>query len=128
MATDHLDVYFIHHFDDYTPLDETLRALDDLIHQGKVLYLASSVFAAWELAMRATRDDGLPIAVARLASVQRYGVLGYALYTSPSFLDNVTLLRRYHDLINGTGAWSMQREGDRVLVEFPSVVAKSDSK
>ena len=32
------------------PIDQTLRALDDLVHQGKVLYLASSVFAAWQLA------------------------------------------------------------------------------
>ena len=38
LDTDYLDVYFIHHFDEVTPLEETLRALDDLVHQGKVLY------------------------------------------------------------------------------------------
>src|SRR5436853_7817281 len=32
------------------PIDQTQRALDDLVHQGKVLYLASSTFAAWQLA------------------------------------------------------------------------------
>ena len=50
LGTDHLDVYFIHHFDDDTPLPETLRALDDLVGSGKVLYPAASNFAAWQVA------------------------------------------------------------------------------
>jgi aryl-alcohol dehydrogenase-like predicted oxidoreductase len=50
LGTDHLDVYFIHHFDDYTPLEETLRALDDLVQNGKILYPAASNFAAWQVA------------------------------------------------------------------------------
>ncbi len=50
LGTDHLDVYFIHHFDDNTPLTETLRALDDLVRAGKVLYPAASNFAAWQVA------------------------------------------------------------------------------
>jgi aryl-alcohol dehydrogenase-like predicted oxidoreductase len=45
-----IDVYFIHRFDDATPLDETLRALDDLVSQGKILYPAASNFAAWQVA------------------------------------------------------------------------------
>ncbi len=49
MGTDYLDIYFIHHFDEVTPLEETLRALDDLVHQGKVLYLGASNFAAWQV-------------------------------------------------------------------------------
>jgi len=49
LGTDHLDVYFIHHFDDNTPLSETLRALDDLVSAGKVLYPAASNFAAWQV-------------------------------------------------------------------------------
>jgi aryl-alcohol dehydrogenase-like predicted oxidoreductase len=50
LNTDHLDVYFIHHFDDDTPLPETLRALDNLVSSGKVLYPAASNFAAWQVA------------------------------------------------------------------------------
>ena len=50
LGTDHLDVYFIHHFDEQTPLAETLRALDDLVRAGKVLYPAASNFAAWQVA------------------------------------------------------------------------------
>jgi aryl-alcohol dehydrogenase-like predicted oxidoreductase len=50
LQTDRLDLYFIHHFDEHTPLEETLRALDDLVQQGKILYPAASNFAAWQVA------------------------------------------------------------------------------
>lgn len=50
LATDRLDVYFVHYFDSNTALEETLRALDDLVHQGKVLYLGVSNWAAWQIA------------------------------------------------------------------------------
>ena len=66
MGTDYLDVYFIHHFDEVTPLEETLRALDDLVHQGKVLYLGASNFAAWQVmkALGISAKEGLaPFAV-----------------------------------------------------------------
>ncbi len=49
LDTDYIDIYFIHHFDEVTPLEETLHALDDQIHQGKVLYLGASNFAAWQV-------------------------------------------------------------------------------
>jgi aryl-alcohol dehydrogenase-like predicted oxidoreductase len=50
LGTDFIDLYFLHRFDDYTPLPEVLRALDDLVRQGKVLYIAASNFAAWQVA------------------------------------------------------------------------------
>jgi aryl-alcohol dehydrogenase-like predicted oxidoreductase len=50
LKTERIDVYHIHRPDPDTPIDQTLRALDDLVRAGKVLYLASSVFAAWQLA------------------------------------------------------------------------------
>jgi aryl-alcohol dehydrogenase-like predicted oxidoreductase len=50
LGTDRIDIYHIHRPDPDTPIDQTLRALDDLVGRGKVLYLASSVFAAWQLA------------------------------------------------------------------------------
>jgi aryl-alcohol dehydrogenase-like predicted oxidoreductase len=49
LQTDRLDVYFVHRFDDRTPLEETLRVLDDLVRDGKVLYLGASNFAAWQV-------------------------------------------------------------------------------
>ena len=50
LGTDYIDVYFIHRFDDATPLPEMLRVLDDLVRQGKILYPAASNFAAWQVA------------------------------------------------------------------------------
>jgi len=50
LNTDYIDLYFIHHFDDETPLEETLRAMDDLVQQGKILYIGASNFAAWQVA------------------------------------------------------------------------------
>jgi aryl-alcohol dehydrogenase-like predicted oxidoreductase len=49
LGTDRIDVLFVHRFDEQTGLDETLRALDDLVRQGKVLYLGASNFAAWQV-------------------------------------------------------------------------------
>ncbi len=51
LQTDYIDLYQPHRPDPTTPLDETLRALDDLVRQGKVRYLGCSNFAAWQLAL-----------------------------------------------------------------------------
>lgn len=48
LGTDRIDVFFLHRFDDATCLESTLRAVDDLVRQGKVLYPAISNFAAWQ--------------------------------------------------------------------------------
>jgi aryl-alcohol dehydrogenase-like predicted oxidoreductase len=50
LKTDRLDLYFCHLFDASTPMAETLRAMDDLVRQGKVLYPAVSNWAAWQIA------------------------------------------------------------------------------
>lgn len=49
LRTDYVDLYQIHTFDPYTPLDETLRALEDMVRSGKVRYIGASNYAAWEL-------------------------------------------------------------------------------
>jgi aryl-alcohol dehydrogenase-like predicted oxidoreductase len=49
LGTDYIDVYLLHTFDPVTPLDESLRALDDLVRSGKVRYVGCSNFAAWEI-------------------------------------------------------------------------------
>jgi aryl-alcohol dehydrogenase-like predicted oxidoreductase len=49
LATDRIDLYYLHRFDEVTSLEETLRALDDLVRQGKILYPAVSNFAAWQV-------------------------------------------------------------------------------
>ncbi len=47
LRTDYLDMFLIHERDPTTPLDETLRALDDLVHHGKVRYIGASNMPAW---------------------------------------------------------------------------------
>ncbi|WP_207426604.1 aldo/keto reductase [Pedobacter sp. SYSU D00535] len=49
MNTDYVDIYHMHGFDGNTPVEETLRALDDLVASGKVRYLAASNFSGWHL-------------------------------------------------------------------------------
>ena len=48
LKTDRIDVYFLHNWDSDTPIDESLRALDDLVRQGKILYPAVSNWSAWQ--------------------------------------------------------------------------------
>ncbi|HET8591636.1 MAG TPA: aldo/keto reductase [Nakamurella sp.] len=50
LGTDRIDFYFVHNFDDRTAMEQTLRALDDLQRQGKILYPAVSNWAAWQIA------------------------------------------------------------------------------
>lgn len=50
MGTDRLDVLFVHRWDPVVPLEETLRALEKLVSDGKVLYLGASNYAAWQVA------------------------------------------------------------------------------
>ncbi|MDF2958487.1 MAG: aldo/keto reductase [Paenibacillus sp.] len=50
LGTDWLDIYFVHHFDSKTAMEETMCALDDLQTQGKILYPAVSNWAAWQIA------------------------------------------------------------------------------
>lgn len=50
LGTDYIDLYQVHNFDHTTPLEETLKALDDLVRQGKVRYIGLSNFSAWQIA------------------------------------------------------------------------------
>jgi len=49
LGTDYIDLYYVHLPDYNTPIEETLRTLDDLVHQGKVRYIGCSNFRAWQL-------------------------------------------------------------------------------
>ncbi|MFS0725340.1 aldo/keto reductase [Paenibacillus sp. 1P07SE] len=68
LQTDYIDLYQIHTFDPETPLEETLRTLEDMMRSGKVRYIGASNYAAWELmkALGISERLGLP----RYVSVQ----------------------------------------------------------
>jgi aryl-alcohol dehydrogenase-like predicted oxidoreductase len=49
LKTDYIDLYFLHHFDNDTDMEDSLHALDDLVRQGKILYPGASNYAAWQI-------------------------------------------------------------------------------
>jgi aryl-alcohol dehydrogenase-like predicted oxidoreductase len=61
LKTDWLDLYQVHRFDPLTPIEETLRALDDLVRSGKVRYVGCSNWASWQMTEAAwiSRGQGL---------------------------------------------------------------------
>lgn len=74
LGTDYIDLYQVHRWDDATPLEETLEALNDLVRQGKVRYVGCSNWTGWQL----TKAVGLSAARgwARMESVQpRYNLV-----------------------------------------------------
>jgi aryl-alcohol dehydrogenase (NADP+) len=74
LQTGYIDLYQLHDYDPATPIDETLGALDDLVHQGKVRYTGCSNFLAYQLVRAIGRSETLRLA--RFDSVQpRYNLL-----------------------------------------------------
>ena len=74
LGTDYVDLYQIHHPDAATPMDETLRALDDVVRAGKARYLGCSNYQAYQVARAIGRSETL--ALARFDSIQpRYNLL-----------------------------------------------------
>lgn len=70
LDTDYIDLYQVHSWDATTPIEETLRALDDLVRQGKVRYIGLSNFNAWQIA----KADGISKLqnLEKFCSVQAY--------------------------------------------------------
>jgi aryl-alcohol dehydrogenase-like predicted oxidoreductase len=64
LKTDHIDLYQLHGFDAQTPVEEVLRALDDLVRAGKIRYIGCSNFSGWHL-------------MKSLATSERYGLARY---------------------------------------------------
>jgi 1-deoxyxylulose-5-phosphate synthase len=74
LQTDYIDLYQLHAFDPDTPIEETLGALDDLVHQGKVRYIGCTNFLTYQLVRAIGRSETLGFA--RFDSVKpRYNLL-----------------------------------------------------
>ena len=82
LGTDHIDLYFMHAFDALTPVDETLRALDDLITAGKIRYIGCSNFSGWQV-------------MKSLAASDRHGWSRYVSYQG------------YYSLVNRDYEWEL---------------------
>ena len=70
MGLDHVDLYQIHGWDPLTPVDETLRALDDIVRSGRARYIGVSNWAAWQIAKALGISERLSLH--RFASLQAY--------------------------------------------------------
>ena len=128
LQLDHIDLYQLHGFDPATPIEETLRALDDLVRQGLVRYIGISNWAAWQIA-RALGVSALHD-LARFASLQAY----YALAARDVEREIVPMLRGeglgllvWSPLAGGllSGKYSRERQGEegsrRAALAFPPV-------
>ncbi len=111
LQTDRIDLFYLHRFDDATGIEHTLRAVQDLVAQGKILHPAASNFAAWQvaralghaerlgfepicciqpmynLAKRAAEIELLPMAAAESIAVIPYGPLGGGLLSGKYGVD-----------------------------------------
>jgi aryl-alcohol dehydrogenase-like predicted oxidoreductase len=113
LQTDWLDLYVTHEVDPETPLDETLRAMDDLVRQGRVRYVASSNTEAWRLAKSLWVSDRL--ALARYEGVQNeYNLLhrGIEAEVLPLAADQDLAVTPFSPLAGGllTGKYALDRE------------------
>ena len=75
LGTDYVDLYQIHRWDDETPIEETLDALDDLVRSGKVRYLGASSMFAWQFAKALHTSDTKSLS--RFVSMQNHYNLVY---------------------------------------------------
>jgi len=126
LGTDYIDLYQVHTFDYTTPLEETLRALDDVVRQGKVRYVGLSNFAGWQIA----KADGLArqLGLERFCSAQSY----YSLVGREAEREILPAVRDlglgtfiYSPLSSGflSGKYtrSGQTQGRRANMDFPPV-------
>jgi aryl-alcohol dehydrogenase-like predicted oxidoreductase len=86
MGVDHIDIYHMHGFDRNTPIDETLNALNQLVQDGKVRYIACSNFSGWHL-------------MKSLSVSERYGWARYVAHQA------------YYSLINREFEWELMTLG-----------------
>lgn len=128
LNTDYIDLYQIHGFDPVTPLEETLRALNDLVQQGKVRYIGASNLAAWQLmkALGISERFGL----ARFESLQAYyTIAGRDLEREiiPLVQDQQVGIMVWSPLAGGLLSGKFNRDGSgpdgsrRVSFDFPPV-------
>ena len=124
LQTDVIDVYYAHHDDDTTPLEETLRAFDDLVQAGKVRYVAASNYSAARLTEALDTADRL--GTARYSALQtHYNLLERSVFEGELrdlALDRGLGVLPYYGLAKGflTGKYRPGQQVDSVRAEKAS--------
>jgi aryl-alcohol dehydrogenase-like predicted oxidoreductase len=114
LSTDHIDLYQIHGNDAITPIEETLRALDSLVQQGKVRYIGASNWEAWKLARALTISEFK--GYARFDTLQAYySIAGRDLERefAPMFRHTKTGLLAWSPLAGGLLSGKFSRENQK---------------
>jgi aryl-alcohol dehydrogenase-like predicted oxidoreductase len=114
LSTDHIDLYQIHGNDAITPIEETLRALDSLVQQGKVRYIGASNWEAWKLARAITISEFK--GYARFDTLQAYySIAGRDLERefAPMFRHTKTGLLAWSPLAGGLLSGKFSRENQK---------------
>lgn len=128
LGTDYIDLYQIHGFDPLTPIEETLRALDDLVRSGKVRYIGCSNLAAWQVMKALWVSDKYNLH--RFESLQAYyTIAGRDLEREmvPVLQDQNLGLMVWSPLAGGLLSGKYDRDGSgpggarRVAFDFPPV-------
>jgi len=125
LGTDHIDLYQLHGWDAATPIDETIRALDDLVTQGHVRYIGVSNWAAWQIQKALGKAEQFN--TVRFESVQAYySLAGRDLEREilPMLESEKLGLMVFSPLAGGylSGKYrSGDSEGRRATIQFPPV-------
>lgn len=126
LGTDYIDLYQVHNYDYTTPLEETMRALDDLVRQGKVRYIGLSNFTGWQIA----KADGIAkqLGTERFCSAQSsYSLVGRELERDiiPATIDlglgNMIYSPLAGGYLSGKYTGDNQEEGRRTSFGYPPV-------
>ncbi len=128
LNTDYIDLYQIHGFDPFTPLEETLRALNDVVRSGKVRYIGCSNLAAWQIMKAQAYAEYHDLS--KFISLQAYyTIAGRDLEREiiPMLKDQKVGLMVWSPLAGGLLSGKFKRDGNgpegarRVAFDFPPV-------
>jgi aryl-alcohol dehydrogenase-like predicted oxidoreductase len=132
LRTDHIDLYQLHGFDPLTPIDETLRALDDLVRAGKVRYIGLCNFPAWRIMQALGVSERMHLARFETAQMY-YSAVGRDIETDviPLCREQRMSVMAWSPLAGGylSGKYrNADATGRRASFDFPPVNGKSGAK
>lgn len=119
LQTDYIDIYMAHARDINTPIDETLRALDDLVHAGKVRYAGCSLFDPWEICKSLWISDKYNIARFNCVQTRYNAITRFAEFGMIPFCNSEGLgIFVYNPLSGGLLTGGFHKQEDKQVIEY----------